>query len=200
VALAGRPLLAWCLEAFAAAESVGSVIVAAPADHVGAMVADGVELVEGGESRSESVAAALERADSELVVVHDAARPLVTAQLIDTVVTRLAGEPEAAGVIAATPITDTVKRVEDSAIVATEDRERLWAAQTPQAFRTEALREALAVDAAALANATDDASLVEARGGKMLIEPAPASNLKVTNPADLQLAELLLGRVPPRGE
>jgi 2-C-methyl-D-erythritol 4-phosphate cytidylyltransferase len=200
VALAGRPLLAWCLEAFAAAESVGSVIVAAPADHVGAMVADGVEVVEGGESRSESVAAALERADSELVVVHDAARPLVTAQLIDTVVTRLAGEPEAAGVIAATPITDTVKRVEDSAIVATEDRERLWAAQTPQAFRTEALREALAVDAAALANATDDASLVEARGGKMLIEPAPASNLKVTNPADLQLAELLLGRVPPRGE
>jgi 2-C-methyl-D-erythritol 4-phosphate cytidylyltransferase len=192
VQLAGRPLVAWCLEAFAAAESIARVIVAAPADHVGAVVADGVEVVEGGESRSDSVARALRRASAELVVVHDAARPLVTPELIDAVVTRLAGEPDAAGVIAAAPITDTVKRAEGSAITATEDREHLWAAQTPQAFRSEALREALAIGPEELASATDDASLVEALGGTVLIEPAPATNLKVTTPADLRLAELLL--------
>jgi 2-C-methyl-D-erythritol 4-phosphate cytidylyltransferase len=192
VELAGRPLVAWCLEAFAASESVGRVIVAAPADHVGAVGADGVEVVEGGESRSDSVARALRRASSELVVVHDAARPLVTPELIDAVLTRLAGEPGAAGVIAAAPITDTVKRAEGSAITATEDRDHLWAAQTPQAFRSEALREALAVGPEELASATDDSSLVEAIGGTVLIEPAPATNLKVTTPADLRLAELLL--------
>jgi 2-C-methyl-D-erythritol 4-phosphate cytidylyltransferase len=199
VELAGRPLVAWCLDAFAAAESIGSVIVAAPSDQVGAFPV-GVEVVAGGDSRSESVAAALQRANSELVVVHDAARPLVTAELIDAVLTRLAGEPGAAGVIAAAPITDTVKRAEDQVIVATESREHLWAAQTPQAFRSEALREALAVDPEELASATDDASLVEARGGRVLIEPAPRENLKVTTPADLSLAELLLRRVSPDRE
>ena len=189
--LAGRPLLAWCLEAFAAAESVGPVIVAAPPDHMGALP-DGVEVVAGGESRSESVAAALQRANTDLVVVHDAARPLVTAELIDAVLMRLAGEPDAAGVIAAAPITDTVKRAEGRVITATERREHLWAAQTPQAFRSQALRAALAVDPEELASATDDASLVEANGGRVLIEPAPATNLKVTTPADLRLAALLL--------
>jgi 2-C-methyl-D-erythritol 4-phosphate cytidylyltransferase len=186
VELAGRPLVAWCLEAFAAAESVGAVIVAAPPDHLGAVVTDGVEIVEGGESRSDSVARALTRASSELVVVHDAARPLVTPELIDAVLTRLAGEPEAAGVIAAAPITDTVKRAEGNVITATERREHLWAAQTPQAFRSEALRQALGVDPEELASATDDASLVEASGGTVLIEPAPATNLKVTTAADLR--------------
>jgi 2-C-methyl-D-erythritol 4-phosphate cytidylyltransferase len=192
VELAGRPLVAWCLEAFAAAESVGRIVLAAPPDRVGELVADGVEIVEGGASRSDSVARALARASSELVVVHDAARPLVTAELIDAVLTRLAGEPEAAGVIAAAPITDTVKRAEGGTILGTEDREQLWAAQTPQAFRSEALREALAVDAEGRAGATDDASLVEAIGGRVMIEPAPSTNLKVTTPADLRLAELLL--------
>jgi 2-C-methyl-D-erythritol 4-phosphate cytidylyltransferase len=157
-----------------------------------AAVADGVEVVEGGESRSDSVARALEAATSVLVAVHDAARPLVTPELIDAVLTRLAGEPEAAGVIAAAPITDTIKRADGQTTTATERREHLWAAQTPQAFRSEALREALAVDPEKLASATDDASLVEARGGKVLIEPAPPTNLKVTTPADLRLAALLL--------
>jgi 2-C-methyl-D-erythritol 4-phosphate cytidylyltransferase len=149
-------------------------------------------VVEGGMSRSESVARALERASSEFVVVHDAARPLVTPELIDAVVMRLADEPGAAGVIAAAPITDTVKRVEGSTITATESREHLWAAQTPQAFRREVLREGLDVDSERLALATDDASLVEALGGTVLIEAAPATNLKVTTPDDLRLAEFLL--------
>ena len=197
--LAGRPLVAWCLEAFAAAESVGSVIVAAPADHVHALVADGVEVVEGGESRSESVAAALAKASSELVVVHDAARPLVTGELIDAVLTRLAGAPEAAGVIAAAPITDTVKRAGEPRpaggtydVAETMNRDELWAVQTPQVFRTAALREALETKPERIAAATDDAMLVEEAGGKVLLYPSSPENLKVTTPLDLRIAELLL--------
>jgi 2-C-methyl-D-erythritol 4-phosphate cytidylyltransferase len=173
------------------------VIVAAPPDHTQAVASaihgPEVEVVAGGPSRSESVSLALARASSELVVVHDGARPLVTTGLIDAVIGRLAGEPEAAGVIAAAPIADTVKRVAGgSEIVGTEPREHLWAAQTPQAFRRDALRDALGSDPQRLAAATDDAMLVEEAGGRVLIEPAPAGNLKVTTPADLRLAELLL--------
>ncbi|MGH2801034.1 MAG: IspD/TarI family cytidylyltransferase, partial [Thermoleophilaceae bacterium] len=141
-----------------------------------------------------SVAAALALAETEVVAVHDAARPLVTAELIDALAASLARSPEAAGVIAATPITDTVKRVgDDRTIARTEDRERLWAAQTPQVFRAEALREAHASDPGHSGAATDDAILVERMGGKVLVEPAPAANLKVTTTADLRLAELLIG-------
>jgi 2-C-methyl-D-erythritol 4-phosphate cytidylyltransferase len=107
-------------------------------------------------------------------------------------------------VIAATPITDTVKRAREPrpakgdfsrgrpTVARTESREHLWAAQTPQAFRAEALREALDVDPQALAAASDDAMLVERTGGKVLLHPSPAENLKVTTPTDLRLAELLL--------
>jgi 2-C-methyl-D-erythritol 4-phosphate cytidylyltransferase len=210
VGLAGRPLVAWCLEAFAAAESIGPVIVAAPPDHVGEVTAAvveaaEVEVVEGGDSRSESVLRALEQASTDLVAVHDAARPLVTPDLIDAVLAKLAGRPDAAGVIAAAPLTDTVKRAREPrpskgeferggpTIAKTESRDHLWAAQTPQAFRAAALREALAADPQRVAAATDDAMLVERAGGKVLIEPATADNLKVTTAADLRIAELLLG-------
>jgi 2-C-methyl-D-erythritol 4-phosphate cytidylyltransferase len=202
VKVAGRPLVAWCVDAFATAASIGRLVIAAPPGHedeLAATVPEGVEaeVVAGGESRSESVARALAAATSELVAVHDAARPLVTAELIDAVLTRLVAEPDAAGVIAAAPITDTVKRADriDPAgppIAATERRDHLWAAQTPQAFRAELLRRAHAVDAEQLAGATDDAMLIESLGGTVLIEPAPRENLKVTTPADLRFAELLL--------
>ena len=209
VELAGRPLLAWCLEAFAASEAVSLAIVAAPPAHageVGQAVPDGieVEVVGGGASRTESVSRALERARSELVAVHDAARPLVTPELIDALVERLGSRPDAAGVIAAAPLTDTVKRAREPrpakgefprggpTVAKTESREHLWAAQTPQVFRAQALREAHAADPQRIAAATDDAMLVERAGGKVLIEPAPAENLKVTTPFDLRLAELLL--------
>ena len=96
-------------------------------------------------------------------------------------------------VIAATPIADTVKRVgDDRAIVRTEDREGLWAAQTPQVFRAETLREAHARDPGRGAGSTDDAMLVEQLGGRVLVEPGSAENLKVTTAADAVLAEVLL--------
>jgi 2-C-methyl-D-erythritol 4-phosphate cytidylyltransferase len=151
-------------------------------------------VITGGDSRVASVGHALAEvpASAELVAVHDAARPLATPSLIEALFERLAASPEAAGVIAATPLTDTIKRAGDDGteVAATEPRERLWAAQTPQVFRAEPLRNAH--DAADGDGATDDAMLIEAAGGTVLIEPAPAENLKLTTPTDLRLVELLL--------
>jgi 2-C-methyl-D-erythritol 4-phosphate cytidylyltransferase len=192
--LGGRAMVEWSVEAFGAAERVGAVLVAAPPQSAAqlAAVLPKVTVVDGGESRSDSVAAMLERADTEAVVVHDAARPLVTPALIDAVLARLGDSPELAGVVAAAPLTDTVKEAGgEGEVERTLDRSRLWAAQTPQAFRSAALREALA-DPAARAEATDDAMLVERAGGRVLLHEAPRENLKVTTPLDLRLAELLL--------
>ncbi len=186
-------MVAWSLAAFEAAGSIGPVVVAVPpvlAEAEGRWGPE-VKVVGGGATRSESVAAGMEQVETEFVVVHDAARPLVTAQLIDDVVQKLASREDLDGLVAAAPVTDTVKRAgEDLLITATEERTGLWAAQTPQAFRTAALREAMAQGETA--SATDDAMLVEKAGGKVGIHPAPAENLKVTGPADLRLAELLL--------
>jgi 2-C-methyl-D-erythritol 4-phosphate cytidylyltransferase len=199
VEVGGRPLVAWSLAALAEAETVAAAVVAAPPGQIKrfeeALSGDAsrlpVEIVAGAESRSESVAGALAGIDADFVVVHDAARPLVTAALIDAVVTRLAGDGEPACVLAATPITDTVKEVDGEVVTRTLDRSRLWGAQTPQAFRTKSLREAIAsVDS--LSAATDDAMLVERTGGLVLIHPAPPENIKVTTPLDLRVAELLL--------
>ena len=192
IEVAGRPMLDWSLEAFGAAETVREIVVAAPPGEEEAIAERGVLAVAGGEHRSESVAGALELCGGEVVVVHDAARPLVTPGLIDAVVGELAAEDEAAGVIAAAPVTDTIKRADDDARVeSTLDRSGLWAVQTPQAFRAQALREALS-DPDALPDATDDAMLVEERGGRVLIHSSPPENLKVTTPFDLRVAELLL--------
>ena len=165
---------------------------------------DGVVTVVGGEHRSESVAAGLERVEDELVAVHDAARPLLTSELIDEMVEKLAARPDAAAVIAAAPLTDTVKRAREPrpprgdfprggpTVAQTVSRDHLWAAQTPQVFRASALREALDADPQRIAAATDDAMLVEKAGGKVLIHPSSVENLKITTPLDLRIAELLL--------
>jgi 2-C-methyl-D-erythritol 4-phosphate cytidylyltransferase len=211
VEVAGRPLIAWSLAAFASAAGIERAIVAAPPGREAEIQRLGpgelqVDVVEGGDTRAESVASALARVESELVAIHDAARPLVTTELIEAVLAKLEARPDAAGVIAASPLTDTVKRAREPrpdrgeferggpTISKTESRNHLWAAQTPQAFRTAALREAHDADPQRLAAATDDAMLVEKSGGKVLIEPAPARNLKVTTPDDLRLAELLLAQ------
>jgi 2-C-methyl-D-erythritol 4-phosphate cytidylyltransferase len=192
VELAGRPLLDWSLDAFSSAKSIAEVVVAVPPGQEGSVAERGVVAVAGGAHRSESVANALELCGGEIVVVHDAARPLATPALIDAVVERLASDQEAAGVIAAAPVTDTIKQTGDAGEVErTLDRAGLWAVQTPQAFRADALREALS-DPDSIPDATDDAMLVERRGGRVLIHSAPAENLKVTSPLDLSLAGLLL--------
>lgn len=192
VDLAGRPMLEWSLDAFRAAGTIAEIVVAAPPGHDGEVAEEGVAAVAGGEHRSESVANALALCGEELIVVHDAARPLVTPGLIDAIVEELAGEQDAAGVIAATPVTDTIKQAdEEGRVERTLDRSGLWAVQTPQAFRADALREALA-DPDSFPAASDDAMLVERRGGRVVIHSTETDNIKVTTPFDLRIAELLL--------
>jgi 2-C-methyl-D-erythritol 4-phosphate cytidylyltransferase len=199
VPLGGRPMIAWSLDACLASASVATVVVAVPADHVHGL--QDVLTVDGGATRAESVANALAAVDTEYVAIHDAARPLLTPELLDDLVEELAANPDADGIIAAAPLTDTIKKVRvdfplesngksTRIIGATLDRSEVWAAQTPQVFRTEALRRALKSAEAV----TDEAMLIEAAGGTVLIHDPGVPNIKVTTPIDLSVAELLLGR------
>ena len=188
VVLAGRPMLEWSVEALVAA-GIEEIVVALPP---GGSAPSGCLGVPGGETRSASVRRALRGASADAqVVVHDAARPLVTpAHFRDA----LAALADADAAIAAAPMTDTVKQAgEDRRVTATLDRTQLWAIQTPQAFRREALERALDLDDAVLAAATDDAWLVERAGGTVRVVESTAENFKVTTPHDLRVAELLLG-------
>jgi 2-C-methyl-D-erythritol 4-phosphate cytidylyltransferase len=207
-------MVEWSIAAMHGAEGVRSIVVACPPGHVHDLGGHDLGVVDGGATRAQSVANALEAVGTELVAIHDAARPLVTPELIEGVVEALVADPEADGAIAATPVNDTIKQagsnVEspggttsmlspregpniDLVIGRTVDRGRLWAAQTPQVFRVEALRRALEADPEQVDAATDEAMLIEAVGGRVLIHPAPPENLKVTTRTDLKLAELLLG-------
>jgi 2-C-methyl-D-erythritol 4-phosphate cytidylyltransferase len=194
VEVAGRPLLAWSLGALAEAERITGVVIAAPPGHEDAVraIAGDAEVVTGAESRSGSVAAALEQVDSELVAVHDAARPLARPSLFDGAVAELSRDPECDAVIAAAPVADTLKRALAGRVIETVPRSELWAVQTPQVFRVEALRRALEADQETLASATDDASLVEAAGGVVRLYDAAEPNPKVTTRADLMVVEALL--------
>jgi 2-C-methyl-D-erythritol 4-phosphate cytidylyltransferase len=207
VPLAGKPMVEWSIAAMRATAGVRSIVVACPPGHVHDLSGRDVGVVDGGATRAQSVANALAAVGTELVAIHDAARPLVTPELVEGVVATLTVDPGADGAIAATPITDTIKRtsrrqMKDSGpsgghnasfvIEATVDRERLWAAQTPQVFRVEALRRVLEADPVQIESATDEAMLIEAAGGRVLIHPSLPENLKVTTPLDLKLAEQLL--------
>jgi 2-C-methyl-D-erythritol 4-phosphate cytidylyltransferase len=186
-------MIAWSLDACVACGSVTTVVVAVPAGHEhGLDGTEGLVTVDGGATRSQSVANALAAVETEYVAIHDAARPLLTAALLEELVAALAADPGADAIIAAAPVTDTVKRVGGGSVAETMDRSQLWGAQTPQIFRTEALRKALEVDEATRDAATDEAMLVEAAGGKVLVHDPGAANLKVTTPLDLRVAELLL--------
>jgi 2-C-methyl-D-erythritol 4-phosphate cytidylyltransferase len=208
-------MVEWSIAALRAAPSVASIVVAAPPGRAHGVEGPDLSVVDGGAARSDSVARALAAVETDLVAVHDAARPLLSPALVESLLDLLLAEPEAAGAIAAAPVTDTIKQVAaegdtSSAPPATRrqlntqevanrrlvvgstlERARLWAAQTPQVFRVEALRSALA-DPERRAAATDEASLVEAAGGRVLIHPAPPENVKITTQLDLRLAELLL--------
>jgi len=192
-------MIEWSIDAFRACDSVRSIVVAAPPRHVGDLGGHDLAVVAGGATRADSVANALATVGTEYVAIHDAARPLLTPELVEALVAALDAAPEAAGVIAAALVTDTIKRGslrtardrKEPRVEETVDRSVLWAAQTPQVFRTEALREALAA-AERPQEATDEAMLVEWNGGSVLIHPVAEQNLKVTTPLDLRVAELLL--------
>jgi 2-C-methyl-D-erythritol 4-phosphate cytidylyltransferase len=196
VELAGRPMLQWSLDALVQVEEIAQVVVAMPP---GMPAPDGVDGVDGGSSRSDSVCRALAAArpgePEEPVLVHDAARPLLTAAIAREVIGALEADDSADAAIAAVPVTDTIKRVDAArGVLETLDRSSLWAVQTPQVFRRAALERALDVPTEVLAEATDDAWLIERAGGRVLVAAIAAENLKVTTPLDLELAARLLAR------
>ena len=206
--LGGVPMLVHAVRALAGARTVDLVVVAAPEDGVAGVVAllgehglldpDGARagalVVAGGDTRQDSVARALHAlpADYDVVLVHDAARPLVPTSLVDAVATAVRAGAEA--VVPGLPVADTIKAVDDADdVTATLDRSRLRAIQTPQGF----LRTTLTAAHAAAdpdAPATDDAGLVELIGGTVLVVPGDEEAFKVTRPLDLVLAEAVLAR------
>ncbi len=194
VALAGKPMVQWSVDALGKVPAVSEIVVALPPDALDA-APPGTVAVAGGAVRSESVRAALGAADTaDVVIVHDAARPLATPELFE----RALAELERSGadaVIAAAPVSDTIKEVsgDDRTVVRTLDRSRLWAVQTPQVFKRSILERALASNEL-LAKATDDAWLVEQLGGTVRVIEAPPENLKVTTQIDIRIAEALLSR------
>src|ERR1044072_1037425 len=153
VPLAGRPMVEWSIAALRAAAGVRSIVVACPPGHAHELDDLDLVVVDGGAVRSQSVANALAAVGTELVAIHDAARPLLTPELVEGVIATLVADPGADGAIAATPVTDTVKRG-DRVVAETLDRAALWAAQTPQVFRAEALRRGLEADAEVIESAT----------------------------------------------
>lgn len=190
VLLRGVTLLERSLRIARAAVGVTSIVVARPP---GTAPLEHVASVAGGGTRSESVRLALAAAPEgeDEVVVHDAARPLAPPDLFDATLAALA---DADAAIAAAPMTDTIKEVDGAGIVLrTLHRAGLRAVQTPQAFRRPALERALDVPDEVLGSATDDAWLVERMGGRVVVVDSPSSNIKVTTPFDLQVAELMLG-------
>jgi 2-C-methyl-D-erythritol 4-phosphate cytidylyltransferase / 2-C-methyl-D-erythritol 2,4-cyclodiphosphate synthase len=199
--LGGRPILARSVDAFVACDVISEIIVALPADLAAApppyleQRGKPVTVVSGGDQRRASVANGFARISdrAEIVVIHDAARPLVSADLIRRTV---AAASETGAAIAALRAQDTVKQTNgDGAITATLRRERIYLAQTPQAFRVAVLRDALRV----VGEATDEAMLAERAGYTVRVVDGDPRNLKITTPDDLMMAEHLTtgsARVP----
>jgi 2-C-methyl-D-erythritol 4-phosphate cytidylyltransferase / 2-C-methyl-D-erythritol 2,4-cyclodiphosphate synthase len=195
--LAGRPMLVWSLRALEQAETVGPVVVVAGShtlEAVGWIVRNEgftkvQAIVAGGERRQDSVRAGLAALPegTEIVLIHDGARPLAEPALFDRCA---AAAAESGAAIAAAPVSDTLKRVTEGIISGTVDRTGLWAAQTPQAFRLESLRWAMNVGSGE--SVTDEARLCEAAGLAVTVVPSSLANLKVTHSEDIAVADALL--------
>jgi 2-C-methyl-D-erythritol 4-phosphate cytidylyltransferase len=185
--LGGRPMAQWSVAACRPVSSGVVLVVPTGYERQGEHGADRV--VVGGPTRAASVRCGLAAVpdDAEVILVHDAARPLAPEALFDAVVAAVSG-PEGGAAICALPVSDTIKRVDDGFVTATLDRSELVAVQTPQAFRADLLRRAHSTGA----EATDDAALVELLGEPVRVVPGDPRNLKITTEADLHTAERLL--------
>jgi 2-C-methyl-D-erythritol 4-phosphate cytidylyltransferase len=201
-------MLVHAVRALAAAAAVDLVVVAAPPDRVDATrdLLDGhhagaqLVVVAGGATRRESVGAALGALPPEVtvVLVHDAARPLAPVSLVDAVAATV--RDGAVAVVPGLPVPDTIKQVDGDAVVATVDRSRLRAVQTPQGFRRDVLERAHADHEAEGRDVTDDAGMVEALGLPVRVVPGHEEAFKVTRPLDLLLAEAVLARREVAGD
>lgn len=199
VKIAGHTMLSYSLATVRQINSIEELVITVPegfenaarAEVAAAGLSIPVKITMGGIERQDSVRIALEltSAESELVIVHDAARPLATAAIFEAC---LSAASRAGAAIAAIPVSDTLKRVADTAISATIARAGLWQAQTPQAFRRAVLVAAHQRAVREKILATDDADLVERTGARVEVVEASTTNIKITTPADLAIVEAII--------
>jgi len=198
VEIAGKPILTWSAEAFDAVGDVGLIVIVCPEERMREYLARAIDpfpfvtpvvLAPAGSIRQESAFSGLEMVgeEYEYVVLHDGARPLVSPDLIEHTINTVKGNFDADGAVVAHPAVDTLKVVEDGVIVGTPDRSVFWNAQTPQVFRAGIYRRA---HASALSDGfvgTDDSSLIERLGGRVLVVEGKRDNIKLTVPEDYVL-------------
>lgn len=186
--LGSQRVLDWAVRGARGASD--GVVLVVPPESAGEREGGADVVVGGGDTRSESVRAGLAAVptDAEVIVVHDAARPLAPAWLFEAVIAAVRGGAD--GAVPGVPVADTVKRVRDGVVEATLDRSGLVTIQTPQAFNGEVLRRAHAGGG----DASDDAALVEGVGGRVVVVPGDPLNAKVTSPDDLARAREHLSR------
>jgi 2-C-methyl-D-erythritol 4-phosphate cytidylyltransferase len=194
--LAGKPVLAWSIEALQQSRNIDRIVLVNSQKNlepVQCLVTDRkwskvADVCLGGQRRQDSVAAGLKRlGDVDWVMIHDGARPLLSQDLIER---GLAAARETGAAIAAVPVTDTIKLAgDDQIVIETPPRSNLWAVQTPQVFRLAVIKEAYQQ---AQGDVTDDAALVEQTGHKVRLYMGSYENIKITNPRDLTIAELLI--------
>lgn len=198
--LMDKPLLAWTLLAAEAARDISWIgIIGQPADEFDFKVilaqlslSKPVQLIRGGETRQESVYNGLQAlpTEAERVLIHDGARCLATPQLFERCAAVLLGCP---GLVAAVPVKDTIKVVDETGVIQdTPDRRQLWAAQTPQGFEVKLLKQCHDQGRNSGWEVTDDAALFERCGLPVRIVEGEETNLKVTTPVDLAIAEFIL--------
>ena len=198
VSVSGRPMIAWSVEVLSRVPGVEEILVAAPPSaragfesvRAGLGIAAWREVVDGGQTRSESVRNLLGVAEGDRVLVHDAARPCITTDWVRELLDELGDHP--AG-IPALPVRDTLKRGAHGLVTETVSRTGLHSVQTPQVFDTALLRRAHAPEVEWTADPTDDAMLVEALGEDVRLLTGKTWNLKVTYPGDRALAEVIIG-------
>ena len=207
VNIAGRPMMSWSIRAFDRARHIGRIVVVCPAERRAEMrrlaidpfeYATPITFADAGATRQDSTNAGVDAVPVgfEYVAIHDAARPLITPDVIDHAVETLLADRSIDGVVCGQPAIDTLKVVVDGRIESTPPRERFWAAQTPQIFSVDVMRRAHAAAVAEGFTGTDESSLVERMGGTVLTVQSPRDNLKVTVPEDLRpVTAILLGRM-----
>lgn len=195
VEIGGKPILTWSVEAFDTVGDIGLIVIVCPAERQGEYLSKAVDpfsfatpivVAAAGSTRQESAFSGLELVPEEFeyVVMHDGARPLISADLIAHTIATLKGNIDADGAVVAHPAIDTLKVVENGVIVGTPDRSVFWNAQTPQVFRAGIYRRA---HASALSDGfvgTDDSSLIERLGGRVLVVEGKRDNIKLTVPED----------------
>ena len=195
VEIAGKPILTWSAEAFDAVGDIGLIVIVCPEERCDEYLKRAIDpfpfvtpivVAPAGPSRQESAFSGLEYVpdDYDYVVLHDGARPLITPDLIAHTIATLKGNIDCDGAVVAHPAVDTLKVVESGVIVGTPDRRVFWNAQTPQVFRAGIYRRA---HASALSDGfmgTDDSSLIERLGGRVLVVEGKRDNIKLTVPED----------------